>query len=54
MFGMDIAPSSVETAEQIISLIQTVLPSDRQQMIFKRAAAKMAEVSDQMNIPNLG
>jgi hypothetical protein len=53
MFGMDIDPSLVETTEQIISLIQTVLHPDRQQLIFKRAAAKMVEVSHQMNIPKL-
>lgn len=53
MFGGDVDPSSVETAEQIISLIQTLLPSDRQQVIFTRATQKMTEVSHQMNVPAL-
>lgn len=51
LFGPDVSPEDVQTAEEILSLIKNKLPQARVRQIFQLAKKRASELADKMEIP---
>lgn len=51
LFGPGINPSDVETAEQVLKLINVIFPKDKREEIFKYAKARLKSHQKLMNLP---
>ena len=51
MFESVVTPSEVETAEQVLKLIQTKFSTEKQNKIFDIARKRASSVKDKMMLP---